>query len=193
MSDVKERITVSTFVEKYNKLTNAQLKDKYVKEHVVKTYAPLLSKMTILNLMNEKSVVDENVKYIDLVVSKLNFVMAILILYTDIEPDKSDEDKPLTWDAYDTLKSTGLLDKIVQIIGEEEMEELLSVQKNIMDTWHMQNKSIEAYIANLVEIAARKFSVIAGVSMDKLSDVLGDEEKMKKVMSLLNKGLNKIK
>lgn len=193
MSDVKERITVSTFVEKYNKLTNAQLKDKYVKEHVVKTYAPLLSKMTILNLMNEKSVVDENVKYIDLVVSKLNFVMAILVLYTDIEPDKSDEDKPLTWDAYDTLKSTGLLDKIVQIIGEEEMEELLSVQKNIMDTWHMQNKSTEAYIANLVEIAARKFSVIAGVSMDKLSDVLGDEEKMKKVMSLLNKGLNKIR
>lgn len=193
MSDVKEKITVSEFANKYNKLTNAQLKEKYVKEHIKKTYATLLSKMTILNLMNEKSVVDDSVKYIDLVVSKLNFVMAILVLYTDIEPDKSEDGKPLTWDAYDTLKSTGLLDEIIRNIGEEEMEELLSVQKNVMDTWHMQNKSTEAYITNLVEVAARKFSVIAGVSMDKLSEVLSDEIKMKKIISAFDKVLNKIK
>ena len=193
MSEVKEKITVSTFVERYNRLTNDQLKTKYVKEHVIKTYAPLISKMSILNIMNERSVVNENIKYIDLVVSKLNFVMAVLVLYTDIEPDKSEDGKPLTWNAYDALKSTGLIDKIVQIIGEEEMEELLSIQKNIMDTWHMKNKSTEAYITDLVEVAARKFSVIAGVSMDKLSDVLSDEVKMKKVMSALGKVVDKIK
>lgn len=192
MSEVK-KITVSAFVERYNKLTNTQLKDKYVKEHVVKTYAPLLSKMTILNLMNEKSVVDEDIKYIDLVVSKLNLVMAVLVLYTDIEPDKSEDDKPLTWDAYDALKSTGLLDKIVAAIGEDEMDELLSVQKNIMDTWYMKNTSTKAYVSDLVEVAARKFSVIAGVSMDKLSDVLSDEIKMKKVMGVLGKVVDKIK
>lgn len=192
MSEVK-KITVSAFVERYNKLTNTQLKDKYVKEHVVKTYAPLLFKMTILNLMNEKSVVDEDIKYIDLVVSKLNLVVAVLVLYTDIEPDKSEDDKPLTWDAYDALKSTGLLDKIVAAIGEDEMDELLSVQKNIMDTWYMKNTSTKAYVADLVEVAARKFSVIAGVSMDKLSDVLSDEVKMKKVMGALGKVVDKIK
>lgn len=193
MSEVKEKITVSTFVERYNKLTNEQLKTKYVKEHVIKTYAPLLFKMSILNIMNERSVVNESPKYIDLVVSKLNFVMAVLVLYTDIEPDKSEDGKPMTWTAYDALKSTGILDRIVAVIGEDEMNELLSVQKNVMDTWHMKHKSAEAYVMDMVEAAARKFSVIAGVSMDKLSDVLSDEDKMKKVMGVLGKVVDKIK
>ena len=31
MSEIKEKISVSDFVGRYNKLTNQQLKDKYVK------------------------------------------------------------------------------------------------------------------------------------------------------------------
>lgn len=196
MSEVKERISVSTFVDRYIKLTNEQLKNKYVKEHIKTTYAPLLSKMTILNLMNEKAVVDSDIKYIDMVTSKLNLNMAILVLYTDIEPDKKENEDgtttPLTWEAYDVLKSNGLLDIIIEYIGED-IGELLSVQKDILDTWYLKNKSTEAYVENLIETASHKLGVYAGFGMDKLADVFSDEKKMNKVMAALDKILKKIK
>jgi hypothetical protein len=193
MSEVKGRITVSQFAERYSKLASDQLKDKYVKEHVKTTYSPILNKINVLNLMNEKSVVDSPTgKYIDMSVSKLNLVMAILVLYTDIEPDKSEDGKSLTWEAYDALKSTGLYGKLLNTIGED-LEELMSVQSNVMDTWYNKNCSTQAYIANLVESASHKIGVISGAGMDKLADVLGDEVKMKKVASTLDKVLKKIK
>lgn len=192
MSEVKERISVSTFVERYNKLTNQQLKDKYVKEHIKTTYSPILTKKLILEAMNEKSVVDDGTKYVDLVVSKLNLVMAILVLYTDIEPDKNEEGKPLTWESYDKLKSSGLIGSILEFIGDD-INELMSIQKSVMDTWTIKNNSPEAYIMNLVETITNKFGIVAGAGMDKLADVLGDEVKMKKVATAFDKVLKKIK
>lgn len=193
MSEVKERISVSTFVERYSKLTNQQLKDKYVKEHIKTTYSPILMKKIILETMNDKSVVDGSVKYIDLVISKLNLVMAILVLYTDIEPDKDEEGKPLTWESYDKLKSTGLIGMILEFVGEEEINELMSVQKSVMDTWTMKNTSPESYIANLVEIVSNRFGVVAGAGMEKLATVLDDEVKMKKIATAFDKVMKKIK
>ena len=196
MSEVKERISVSTFVDRYNKLTNDQLKNKYVKEHIKTTYAPLLSKLTILNLMHDKSVVNGDVKYVDMVTSKLNLNMAILVLYTDIEPDKKENEDgtttTLTWEAYDVLKSNGLLDIIIEDIGED-IGELLSVQKDILDTWYLKNKSTEAYVESLIETASKKFGAYAGFGMDKLADVLSDEKKMNKIMIALDKVSKKIK
>lgn len=195
MSEVKNKISVSEFVKGYNQLTNADLKNKYIKKHIVKTYAPLLSKMTILNLMHEKSVVDNGIKYVDMVTSKLNLNMAILVLYTDIEPDKKENEDgtttSLTWDAYDELKSSGLLEIIVENIGQD-IAELLSVQKDILDTWYLKNKSAESYVTDLVEVASRKFAVVAGASMDGLTDVLNDDKKMNKVMTALEKMLEKV-
>lgn len=193
MSETKQRITVSDFAKRYKALTNDQLKDKYIKEHVKTTYAPILNKINILKLMNEKSVVDDaSGKYIDMAVSKLNLVMAILVLYTDIEPDKSEDGKVLSWESYDILKSTGLYGKILNTIGED-LEELMSIQSNVMDTWYNKNCSTQAYITNLVEYASHKIGLVAGVGAEKLAEVLGDEIKMKRVASTLDKVLKKIK
>ena len=193
MNEVKERITVSQFAERYGKLTNEQLKDKYVKEHIKTTYSPILNKINVLKLMNEKSVVDDSTgKYIDMTVSKLNLVMAILVLYTDIEPDKSEDGKVLTWEAYDILKSTGLYGKILSAIGED-LDELMSVQSNVMDTWYNKNCSTQAYISNMMENVSHKFALVAGVVMEKLADVLDDEVKLKRAMDALDKVVKKIK
>ena len=131
-----------------------------------------------------------------MVTSKLNLNMAILILYTDIEPDKKENEDgtttPLTWEAYDKLKSNGLLDEIIKYIGAD-ITELLAVQKEIFDTWYLKNKSTEAYVENLVEKASQKLGVYAGFGMDKLADILSDEKKMNKVMTALDKVAKKIK
>lgn len=193
MSEAKERISVLTFVERYNKLNNDQLKDKYVKEHVKVTYAPILKKKIILEAMNDKSVVEGSTgKYIDLITSKLNLTMAVLILYTDIEPDKNEEGQPLVCESYDILQSTGLIGKILNTIGSD-IEELMSIQSQVMDTWYAQHTSTEAYIANIVEVASHKLGVYAGAGMDKLADALGDEKKMNKIVTALDKVLKKVK
>ena len=193
MSEVKERLTVSTFVERYNKLNNDQLKDKYVKEHVKITYAPILKKKAILEVMNNKSVVEGSTgKYIDLITSKLNLIMAVLVLYTDIEPDKNEDGQPLVCESYDALQSTGLIGKILNIIGSD-VEELMNIQSKVMDTWYAQHTSTEAYVANLVEKASHKLGVYAGAGMDKFADVLSDEKKVNKIIAALDKLVKKNK
>lgn len=193
MSEIKERITVSTFVERYNKLNNEQLKDKYVEEHVKITYAPILKKKAILEAMNDKSVVEGSTgKYIDMLTSQLNFTMAILVLYTDIEPDKNKDGQPLVCESYDALQSTGLIGKILKTIGSD-VEELMNIQSQIMDTWYAKHTSTEAYFANLVEIASHKLGVYAGAGMDKIADVLRDEKKVNKIITALDKLIKKIK
>jgi hypothetical protein len=196
MSEVKERISVSTFVERYNKLTSEQLKDKYIKEHIKTTYAPILQKKLILEMMNKKSVVETPTKHIDMTVSKLNFVMAILVLYTDIEPDKQENEDgtttPLTWETYDLLKSSGLYGKILDTIGGD-LNELMSVQDYILESWHMANTSTEAYVNNLIDIASRRFGISIELLLDKVIEILEDEKKTKKVMTILDKITKKIK
>ena len=196
MIEVKERISITKFVEGYNKLTNEQLKDKYVKEHIKTTYVPILQKKLILEMMNAKAVVETPIKHIDMMVSKLNVVMAILVLYTDLEPDKqTNEDgttTPLTWEAYDALKSSGLYGKVLDAIGED-LNELMSVQDNILNSWHMANTSTEAYVNNIIDTASRRFSISIDLLLDKLIDILEDDTKTKKLTTTLEKLMKKIK
>ena len=196
MSEIKERISISKFAEGYKKLTSEQLKDRYIKEHIKTTYAPILEKKLILEMMNSKAVVEAPIKYIDMTVSKLNVVMAILVLYTDIEPDKKENEDgtttPLTWEAYDTLKSTGLYEKLLNAIGED-LNELMSVQDQILSSWSMANTSTEAYVNNTINTASRRFGIAGELILDKLTEVLDDEVKMTKVTSMLEKMIKKIK
>ena len=192
MSANNERISINTFVERYNKLTNEQLKDKYIKEHIKTHYSPIFNKKIVLEAMNDKSVVEDSMgKYIDLTVSKINLVMAILVLYTDIEPEKDESGIPKAWETYDILKSTKLFDKILNNIGSD-IEELMTVQSQVLDTWYSRNTSTDAYIANLIDLASHKFGVYAGVGMEKLAEVLEDEAKMKKVIGALDKVMKKV-
>ena len=196
MSENKEKISMSKFIEGYKRLNSDPSREKYIKEHIKTNYAPILSKKLILNMMNEKSVANEPMPYIDMTVSHLNVVMAILVLYTDIEPDKKENEDgtttPLTWEAYDALKSTGIYEKLLNIIGSD-LEELMLVQRQIMDTWVMKNTSTQAYVNNLIDIFSRKFGVYAEVGMEKLTELLEDEVKMKKIIDTIGKGVKKIK
>lgn len=169
---------VSKFVEDFKKVTNEANKLAMVKKHVVSHYAPLLSKRLVLDLMNEKSVVDgKHCKYIDFTVSKLNMIMAILALYTDLTPDKEvdaeGKETAKSYESYDLLKGSGALDMILNEIGED-IQELLTVQSSIMDTWTMQNTSTAAYISDLVEKVSMIFSAGLGKELSGLTEVFNE-------------------
>lgn len=193
MSENKETILVTQFVKEYSEIANEGQRKQYLKKHITRTYCPLLEKMNMLKVMNEKSVVNnENGKYIDMTVSKLNTVISILILYTDIRIDKYENEKPQSWLCYDLLKSTKLLNKIIEFIGED-IEELMLVQKEIMDTWYTQNTSVEAFVRDMINKAVDRFGMVSGIGMEELSKILDDEVKLHKAMSTLEKTLKKLK
>ena len=129
-------------------------------------------------------------------VSKLNFVMAILVLYPDLEPDKQKNEDgtttPLTWETYDLLKSSGLYGKILDAIGED-LNELVLVNEQIIDSWQVANVSTEAYVNNLVETVSRRFGISIELLLDKVTEIIEDEKKMNKVISAFEKVIKKIK
>lgn len=192
MSETK-KILVTDFVKKYNEVKSADLKTKQVQGIMKRTYCPILEKKKILDLMLEKSVVEDDIKHIDMLVNKLNFYSAIISIYTNIAPEKDENGIVKSYEMYDLLIENNIMSTILEIIGERELGELTSVNGLLLDTWHMKNTSSEAYVNNLVETASQKLGTYAGFGMDKLADVLSDEKKMNKIMATLEKVAKKIK
>ena len=189
----ENRISVKQFVEEYKKITSETQKKQYIKNHITKTYCPIFEKMTLLKTMNEKSVVDDNSgKYIDMTVSKLNTVMSILFLYTDFYVEKDDNGIPKSWECYDLLQSTKILGKILEAIGDD-IDELMTVQAEVMNTWHEKNVSTRAFITELINKGIDRLIAATEVSAKELYALFDNEEKMKIVNSTIKKLINKTK
>ena len=127
--------------------------------------------------MNEKSIAEgKHGRYIDFTVSKLNLIMAILVLYTDLTPDKKiDGDKEIvkSYESYDLLKESGALDMLLEEIGED-IKELLAVHSDVTDTWTAQNCSTAAYISDLVEKVSLIFSTALGKELSSIIDIFNE-------------------
>ena len=188
---------VSKFVEDFKKLSNDANKQAMVKKHVVTHYAPILHKINVLQIMMDGCVKQgKSGRYIDMMASKLNFIGAVLILYTDLEVDKTtnNDGKEVAniWGAYDQLKESGALDMIVNEIGVD-IEEFLSVQDQILGTWHNEHNSIAAYISNLVENVSMIFSAGLGKELGAFMEVLntGSAEEQTELLNILKTSLKR--
>jgi hypothetical protein len=195
---MSEKILVSKFVEDFKKLSNDTDRQVMVSEHVVRHYAPILNKKNVLDIMMDGCVkTGKSGRYIDLLVSKLNFIGATLILYTDLAIDKKvisdsdgkDKEVADMWATYDLLKESGVLEIILNEIGSD-IEELLFIQEQLLGTWHNENASTTAYISDMVEKISLIFSTALGKEISSLADALNtgtDEDKAELVMSLMEK------
>jgi len=192
MSETK-KILVTDFVKKYNEIKSAELKAKHIKGIIKRTYCPIIEKRMILNLMLEKSVVEDDVPYIDMFVNKLNLYAAIISLYTYIVPEKDEKNITKSYEMYDLLMENDLISPIFEAIGERELGEITSINGLLLDNWYAKNASTQAYVNDLVETASQKLGAYAGFGMDKLADVLSDEKKMNKIMATLDRVLKKVK
>ena len=113
--------------------------------------------------------------------------------HPDLHPDDPDAQQKMNEvnEAYDMLKQIGVIDELYNLIGEDEIEELLSVQKTIMDTFYNQNGSTEAFIANVVDKAAQKLGISAGFAIEKLDELASDEKKINRIMGIVKPFINK--
>ncbi len=189
----KDKTLVSKFVASFKEITNENTKKSMVEKHVITHYSPILKKKNVLDIMMDGCVKQgKSGKYIDMTCSKLNFISAILILYTDLAIDKTKNDDgkevPDICTAYDQLKESGALDMIINTIGSD-IEELISVQEQILNTWHNENASTAAFISDIVEKVGMIFS--AGLGKELSSIMESDDEKAELLSALIGSSINK--
>ena len=156
---------VSELVETCNKLSNDDLKVAQVKKHVKRNYAPIVEKLAVLKELSKKCELrDKNgIVFLDMVTNKINFIYAIVVLYTDLEPDKNEQGRNDAIKIYDLLQESGVVNLICDQIGEREINELTFVNKEVLDTWYNENSSTRAYLATLMDKAVRTFVEISEI------------------------------
>ena len=119
-------------------------------------YCPVLEKKVILQTMLDKTIVlgKNGVEYIDMFLSKINFTTAILLLYTKFNISKNDDSETTAFQDYDLLIERGFLNVISAAIGEDELNELTTINGLLMDNFYAENKNLEAFIAKYTQAFA---------------------------------------
>ncbi len=191
---MSDKITVKDFVDGYLNLGEKEQQFEYVKGHVIRKYAPVLEKRVVLQtLLNKSIAVSEfGVEYLDLFISRINMVWAILILYTDIDTAKKGKDETNAFEDYDLLIENDLIEIISNIIGERELKELLSLNNLIIDAYEKQNTDLNAFVTKQVN---RLGNIIGGLSekaLNRLADLVDDTDKMKVFADRFGKVLDRI-
>lgn len=188
--DKKEKMTVLEFCEEYSQAEEKGKMD-LLSLIIKRTYTPVLEKRVILQKMLDQSVVEQEngVRYIDMLVSRINYTMALIILYTNLEIDLKDG-KGRTEDMYDSLVKNNIVSDICEYIGTQEMAELNSVNKSIIDTFYNQYGSTEAFIGNAIANIGQKIGVASGWVIQQIDEIINDENKFSNISSKIQEVLN---
>ena len=177
-------MTVIEFCEKYAQLENEKEKLELLSSVIKRTYTPVLEKRVVLQKMLDRSIVEQEngVRYIDMLVSRINYTMALIILYTNLEIDSKDG-TGRTEDMYDSLVQYDIVSDICEYIGTKEMAELNSVNKSIIDTFYNQYGSTEAFIGNAIAAIGQKIGVASGWVIQQIDEIINNEDKFNNISS----------
>ena len=168
--NVERKLTVKEFCRRYDMLKTDEQKSNFVQSMVYRTYCPVLEKKVILQTMLDKTIVsDKNgVEYIDMFLSKINFTTTILLLYTKFNISKNDDSETTVFQDYDLLIERGFLNVISAAIGEDELNELTTINGLLMDNFYAKNKNLEAFIAKYTQAFATIFGMFADEGISEL-------------------------
>lgn len=168
--NVERKLTVKEFCRRYDMLKTNEQKSKFLQSMIYRTYCPVLEKKIILQTMLDKTIVSgkNGVEYIDMFLSKINFATTILLLYTKFNVSKNDDSETNAFQDYDLLIERGFLDVISTSIGEDELNELTTINGLLMDNFYAENKTIEAFIAKYTQAFATTFGMFADEGISEL-------------------------
>ena len=190
------------FVERYNNMSNQQLKDRFIKEKVkITPYVSIIKKdayaqLIVNRTMFEQESYDDNgvTKYrktdkirINSVAQYVQFCRAVIELYTDLEIDEDDKG---FIKGYDALKSSGLLD--ILMVGSDKADPLipmseLSEFKTILTMKQSDTQFNETTTQAFISKQIGRISDLANATLTPLMDVVS-----KKLDEIPKEDLDKI-
>lgn len=145
----KEKISVSKFVNKYNKQATDNLKAKYMNDTLdVKSYIPFIDKVTLCRKVVNSSSYSEDKKnvYYDSPASYLLYSRAIIDAYTNLTIESDN-----FLDEYDLLCSSGVLYVIVSaLIPETELKEFNTIYQMVKNDFDKNNYEMHGFITKQI-------------------------------------------
>ena len=167
MSTVKNFITNFQAQKIQNSKMNPNAVSEYLKKNLeIKTYVPFVEKRELCKEVIEASCSTKNgIVTVDSVSRYILFTIAILAKYTNLEFNSDEKYDSL--DEYDELCESGLLDAILDVIGDEYVKcnNLLNMMiKDVIDN----NNTIEAVLTSFSNGVLTKVNDIADVVLEKI-------------------------
>ena len=183
---INEKITVAAFVEKYTKCSSTNLRQEMIKDIVSTKYAPLVQKVAISKAVITKGMQTQDGLYQrNSAVLYLNYIVGMLSLYCqplklDAETNHSD---------YDLLKQHGILELIMDEIGED-VNEYTTIYNMETEDLFANQLSTEKFIASQVTRISTIVGGLCNTGLIAMSDTLSkvDEKSIDKFFKKL-KGL----
>ena len=150
---------------------NTDIKKIEGTEIEVLQYLPIEEKYSFINIVLQQSKVDGiyNPMLLDMF-----FHLYLVYLYTNLSfTDKQKEDE---FKIYDSLKSNGLLDKILEVIPDDEYNELYSFMEEEIEVKQRYDLSISGLISKVInELPANAeaaMKIVENLDAEKFSNVL---------------------
>lgn len=190
----ENKMSVKEFINKFDQATSDASRKKILKNIVKKTYAPISEKKMMLQVAVDRSISKDSygVKYIDMFVLRLNFYTVLIPLYTTLVINKDKENSPLVMEAYDLMQSRHIWDILfADALVEGELEELLAIEKNILDTFYNKEKSTEAIVQKVINSFSTKIGIAAGYAINELEKITRDKDLLSKVVNNVKTFVNK--
>lgn len=178
---------IKEFVEKYNSLSNKQLKENFITQQVkITPYVSIIKKDAYAQLIVDKTTFEQEayddngvIKYrktdkirINSVAQYVQFCRAVIELYTDLEIDEDDKG---FIKGYDALKSSGLLD--ILMVGSDKADPLipmseLSEFKTILTMKQSDTQFNETTTQAFISKQIGRISDLANATLTPLVDVV---------------------
>lgn len=186
--ETKKNIKVKDFVNNYKELNSDELKAKMMKSLLYRKYVPIMEKKVILqNMFNKSLLGDDGNKYVDMFINRIGVTISVISMYTNLTFNRDEDSENNIFDDYDLLAGNDLLNLIFGMIPKSEVDSVLEINSQIIDTFYNQYKSTEAFVTSLVDRFAKTFGLTVESSSKALLEVLNDEEKMKNILNNLPK------
>lgn len=182
---------VKEFVKKYGDAKTAAAKDALLKSLNIKNYVGVNTKRAYISLIVSKSNAEYD-KDGNIIGRKFNsvrqhvlFTVTLVQLYTDLDIDfQRAEDPDNVDEIYDLLTSSGLIDKIVELIGEKEFGECMLFLGMEGNDFAQNVMSLQAYVGERITRATDMINTLLlsvgddmskkleGIDVDKLREAL---------------------
>ena len=176
---------IKEFIEKYNSLSNKQLKENFITQQVkITQYVSIIKKDAYAQLIVDKTTFEQEsyddngvTKYrktdkirVNSVAQYVQFCRAVIELYTDLEIEDGSFIKE-----YDALKSSGLLDilmvgsdKTDPLIPMSELSEFKTILTMKQSDTQFNETTTQAFISKQIE----RISDLANATLTPLVDVV---------------------
>ena len=171
------KYTVEEFIEMWDK------DEIEISDIIVRKYAPVLEKKMILDIMIEKSEYTNsgNITYLDPFLLKINYVAAIILLYTCLDIDHNDDDDKTFYNDYDLLSEKGIIRDLIEKLtytDSNEIDELNDIFEKLIQSYNERNYSILSILSRVNTVLSENINSLVDYigSLDDVKTLLKDEK-----------------